>query len=87
MNFNMFNNLKAEELKNYVRLKGLKVTGKKPVPVPELSLLLKIINVVIETAKEVEVDLKQKFDDKVKLDEMDMSDPLNLNNSLMKKKE
>ena len=83
----MFNNLKAEELKNYVRLKGLKVTGKKPVPVPELSLLLKIINVVIETAKEVEVDLKQKFDDKVKLDEMDMSDPLNLNNSLMKKKE
>ena len=87
MNFNMFNNLKVEELKNYVRLKGLKVTGKKPVPVPELSLLLKIINVVIETAKEVEVDLKQKFDDKVKLDEMDMSDPLNLNNSLMKKKE
>ena len=87
MNFNMFNNLKAEELKNYVRLKGLKVTGKKPVPVPELSLLLKIINVVIETAKEVEVDLKQKFDGKVKLDEMDMSCPLNLNNSLMKKKE
>lgn len=65
---------------------GLKVTGKKPVPVPELFLLVKIINAVIETAKEVEVDLKQEFDGKVKLDEMNMPDPLNLNNSLMRRR-
>ena len=31
MDFNMFNKMKAEELKNCLRLRGLKVTGKKVV--------------------------------------------------------
>ena len=33
MDFDMFNKMKTEELKNYLRLRGLRVTGKKAVPV------------------------------------------------------
>ena len=60
MDFDMFNKMKAEELKNYLRLRGLKVTGKKAVLVARAFSDFKNNVAVIKTAREVEAELKQR---------------------------
>ena len=56
----MFNKMKAEELKNYLRLRGVKVTGKKAVLVARAFSDFKNNVAVIKTAREVEAELKQR---------------------------
>ena len=63
----MFNKMKAEELKNYLRSRGLKVTGKKAALVARAFSAFENNVAVIKTAEEVEADLKQEYDDKLKL--------------------
>ena len=83
----MFNKMKAEELKNYLRLRGLKVTGKKAVLVARAFSTFENNVAVIKTAEEVEAELKQEYDDKLKLDEMNIPDPFKLNNGWLDEEE
>ena len=55
----MFNKMKAEELKNYFRLKGLKITANKAVLVARAFCAVENNVAVIKTSEEVETDLKQ----------------------------
>ena len=87
MDFDMLNEMKAEELKNYLLLRGLKVTGKKAVLVPRAFYAFENNVAVIKTAEEVEAELKQQCDDKLKLDEMNITDPFKLNNGWLDEEE
>ena len=85
----MFNKMKAEELKTYLRSRGLKPAGKKAILVVGAFSTPENNVAVIKTA-EVEADLKQEYDDKLKLSEMNIQDSLKLKlimNGLMKRKE
>ena len=42
---------------------------------------------VIKTAEEVQADLNQEYDDKLKLDEMNIPDPFKLNNGWLDEEE
>ena len=72
--------MKAEELKNYIRLRGLKVARKKAVLVTRAFSVFGKNVAVIKNAEEVEAELKQENDDKLKLDKMNISDPFKLDN-------
>ena len=78
MDFDMFNKMKAEELKNYLRLRGLKVTGKKAILVARAFSAFENNVAVIKTAEEVESDLKQEYDNKLKLEDIQLPDPFKL---------
>ena len=80
MNFNMFNKMKTVELKNYLCLRGLQVIRKKVVLVARAFSTFENNFALIKAADEVEVDLKQKYDDKLKLNELNIPDPFKLNN-------
>ena len=58
MDFDMFNKMKAEELKNYLRLRGLDVTGKKAVLVARAFSAFENNVDVIKTAEELKAELK-----------------------------
>ena len=72
---------------NYLHLRGLKVTGKKAVLVARAFSALENNVAVIKTAEEVEAELKQEYDDKLKLDEMNIPDPFKLNNGWLDEEE
>ena len=80
MDFDILNKMKAEELKNYLRLRRVKVTGKKAVPVTRAFSASEKNVALIKTAEEVQADLKEDYDDKLKLDEINIPDPFKLNN-------
>ena len=80
MDFDMFNKMKAEKLKNFFCSRGLKVTGKKAVLVTRAFFAFKNNVALIKTAAEVEADLKQEYDEKLKLNVMNIPDPSKLNN-------
>ena len=83
----MFNKMKAEELKNYIRLRGLKVARKKAVLVTRAFSVFGKNVAVIKNAEEVEAELKQENDDKLKLNKMNISDPFKLDNRWLDDKE
>ena len=56
MDFDMFNKMKAEELKNYLRLRGLDVIGKKAVLVARAFSAFENDVAVIKTAGELKLD-------------------------------
>ena len=66
MDFDMFNKMKAEELKNYLRLRGLKVTEKKSILVARAFSAFENNVAVIKTAEEAEAALKQEYNNKLK---------------------
>ena len=80
MDFDMFSKIKAKESNNNLRLRGLKVTGNKPVLAARAFSPFENNVAVIKTADEVEADFKQEYDGKLKLHEMNVPDPFKLNN-------
>ena len=78
MNFDMFRNMSAEELKNYLRLIGLKVTGKKDILVARSYAAFENGVAVVKTAEEVEVELKEEYENNLKLEDLQLPDPFKL---------
>ena len=75
--------MKAEELKNYLRFRGLKVTGKITCC---QSFLCFLCFLCFKTVEQVEFDLKQE-DDKLKLNKMNIPNPFKLNNGWLDEEE
>ena len=59
MDYDMFNKMKVEELKSYLRLRGLRVTGKKAILVARSFCAYENNVAVVKTAEEVEAELCQ----------------------------
>ena len=70
--------MKAEELKNYLRLRWVKVTDKKAVLVARAFSAFENNVALIKPAEEVPADLKEDCDDKLKLDEINTPDSFKL---------
>ena len=68
-------------------MRGLKVTGKKAILVARAFSVFKNSAAVIKTTEEVEAELKKEYDDKLKLDEMNIPDPLKLSNKWLDEEE
>ena len=59
--------MKAEELKNYLCLRQVKVTGKKAVLVARPFSDFENNVALIKTAEEVQADLKEDYNDKLEV--------------------
>jgi hypothetical protein len=75
MDYDMVNNMKVEELKCYLRLRGLKISGKKAVLVARTFSAMENNVVPIMTAEEVENEIRQEYQKKLKLNDIDIPDP------------
>ena len=78
MDFDLFNGMKIDELKSYLRLRGLKVSGKKAILVARAFAAHENNAPVVMTAEEVEAELKIEYDGKLKLPDMTLPDPFKL---------
>ena len=56
--------MKIEELKNFLRLRGLKVTGKKEILVAGAFCAIGNNVTLVKTAQEVEAQLKEEYSEK-----------------------
>ena len=56
--------MKIEELKNFLRLRGLKVTGKKEILVAGAFCAIENNVTLVKTAQEVEAQLKEEYSEK-----------------------
>ena len=74
----MVNNMKVEELKCYLRLRGLKISGKNAVPVSRVFSAMENNVMPIKTAEEVENEISQEYQNKLKLNDIEIPDPFKL---------
>ena len=73
MDFDLFDGMKADELKSYLRIRGLKVGGKKAVLVARAYSAHENNVPIVMTAEEVEVELKKEYAAKLKLDDLNLN--------------
>ena len=78
MDFDLFNGMKTDELKSYLRLRGLKVSGKKAILVARAFAAHENNAPVVMSAAEVEAELKTEYDEKLKLPDLTLPDPFKL---------
>ena len=70
--------MKVEELKSYLRLRGLKTSGKKIVLVSRVFSAMENNVMPIKTAEEVEDEIRMEYHDKLKLNDIEIPDPFKL---------
>ena len=73
--------MSLEELKNYLRIRGLKVNGRNIELVARLFAASENNVKPIKTAVEVEADLKTEYLAKLKLDDRNIPDPFRISHS------
>jgi len=83
----MVEKLKIEELKNYLRLRGLKVTGKKVELVARVFAAMENNVQLVKTAVEVETELGEEYVAKLKIDERNIPDPFKIPHGWMQEEE
>ena len=78
MDYEMIEKLNMEELKNYLKIRGLKVTGRKK------ELVARVFNAQendvkpVKTAVEVEAVLKNEYSKKLVVDDRKIPDPFKI---------
>ena len=83
----MVNNMKVEELKCYLRLRGLKISGKKAVLVSRVFSAMENNIMPIKTAEEVENEISQEYQNKLKLNDIEIPDPFKLEENWLAEEE
>ena len=83
----MVNNMKVEELKCYLRLRGLKISGKKAVLVARVFSAMENNVMPIKTAEEVENEISQEYQNKLKLNDIEIPDPFKLEKNWLAEEE
>ena len=88
MDLEMISTMKVEELKDLLRLRGLKVTGKKNELIARVFVALENDVPIVKTAEEVEMEMATSYQDKVKLEDgVILPDPFKLENGWLKEEE
>ena len=86
MDYKMLNNMKIEELKNFLR--GLKVTGKKEILVARAFCAIENNNVtLVKTAQKLEAQLKEEYSKKLQLENCTLPDPFKLETGWMEEED
>ena len=78
MDFDMLSKMKVEELKTFLRLRGLKMTGKKAILVARAFAAIENEAPIIKTAEEVEEALSQEYTRKLCIGDRSIPDPFKL---------
>ena len=81
MDYDLISKMSLEELKNYLRIRGLKVNGRNFELVARLFAASENNVKPIKTAVEVEADLKTEYLAKLKLDDRNIPDPFRISHS------
>ena len=78
MDFDMLNKMKADELKTFLRLRGPRVSGKKAILVARAFSAIENNVAIIKTAEEIEGEIQNEYLQKLKLEDLTIPDPLQL---------
>ena len=87
MDYDLISKVSLEELKNYLRIRGLKVNGRKNKLVARVFAASKNGVKPIKTAMEVEADLKTEYLIKLKTDDSNIPDPFKIPHGWMNENE
>ena len=79
--------MKIEELKYFLPLRGLKVTGNKEIFVVRAFSAIENNVTLVKTAQEVEAQLKEEYSKKLELENCTLSDPFRLEAGWMKEED
>ena len=74
----MLQKMKNEELKTFLRLRGLRVSGNKPILVARAFCAIENEIPIMKTAEEVEGEIQQEYSQKLKVEGMTLPDPFKL---------
>ena len=78
MELDLISKMKVDELKNFLRLRGLKVSGRKADLVARVFVAAENNVPVVKTAEEVEKEIAKEYSDKLILGEEVIPDPFQL---------
>ena len=87
MDYNLSSEMSLEELENYLRIRGLKVNGRKNGLVARLFAASNNGVKLIKTAVEIQADLKTEYLAKLKIDNRNIQDHFNSPHGWMNKGE
>ena len=87
MDYDLISKMSLEELKNYLRIRGLKVKGRKNELVARVFAASENGVKPIKTAAEAEADLKTEYLAKLKIDDRNIPDPFKIPHGWMKEDE
>ena len=87
MDYDLISKMSLEELKNYLRIRGLKVNGRKNELVARVFAASENGVKPIKTAVEVEADLKTEYLAKLKIDDRNIPDPFKIPHGWMNEDE
>ena len=80
MDYDFIESLKVEELKNFLKLRGLKVSGRKKELIARVFCAQEMNVPVVKSAVEVEAELKEQYEMKLVIDNKSLTDPWKLEN-------
>ena len=87
MDYDLISKMSLEELKNYLRIRGLKVNGRKNELVARVFAASENGVKPIKAAVEVEADLKTEYLAKLKIDDRNIPDPFKIPHGWMNEDE
>ena len=87
MDYELLENMKVEELKNYLKIGGLKVTGTKKELVAQVFATSEDGVQPVKTAVVIESDLITKYKNKLKIDDFSIPNPFNIPHGWMEEDE
>ena len=87
MDIDLIEKMKVEELKSYLRLRGLKVTGNKKALIARVFIAAENNVQPVLSAVEVEEQLRDEHSDKLKIDGLQIPDPNKIPHGWMKESE
>ena len=75
MDYDLVAKMHVNEMKNYLKVRGLKISGNKNELVARVFCAMENNFVPVETAAEVEEDLKKEYEKKLRVDDTLIPDP------------
>ena len=78
MDYGMVSSMGVEELKKYLRLRGLRVTGRKQELVARVFAAVENGVEPVKSAVEIEKEIRTEYDSKLKVDDIIIPDPYTL---------
>ncbi|XP_065654624.1 uncharacterized protein LOC136081251 [Hydra vulgaris] len=87
MDYDIVCSMKVEELKSYLRLRGLKISGKKETLAARVYCAMENNVMPIKTAEEVEHDINTEYKKKLFINGVELPDPFKLSNGWLSEDE
>ena len=87
MDYELLGNMKVEELRNYLKIRGLKVTGTKKELVARVFAASENGVQPVKTAMEIESNLITEYKSKLKMNDFPIPDPFKIPHGWMEEDE